>query len=83
MAIAVRLGSLPLGHRRRSRIAELERILGSDVQLVEVATIDELLIAVEAPDVVAVTLDAPRPGELAAAVETAGSLPVLRPLWRR
>ncbi len=32
---------------------------------------------------VALALDAPRPGELTAAVEAAGSLPVLRPLWRR
>ncbi len=32
---------------------------------------------------VAVALDAPRPGELTAAVEAAAFLAVLRPLWRR
>ena len=83
MAIVVRLGPLPLGHRRATRIAELERILGVAVHLVEVVTVTELVTAIRAPDVVAVALDAPRPGELTAAVEAASSLPVLRPLWRR
>ncbi len=83
MAIVVRLGPLPLQHRRRTRVAELERILGTAVQLIEVVTVAELITAIRAPDVVAVALDAPRPGELTAAVEAAASLPVLRPLWRR
>ena len=34
-------------------------------------------------EVLAVVGDAPAPGDLADAVETAGSRPVLRPLWRR
>ncbi len=83
MATVVRLGPLPLGHRRGSRIAELERILATPVQLVESATLDEFVIAVAGPNVIAVALDAPRPGELSAAVEAAGSRPVLRLLWRR
>ena len=53
------------------------------MQLVEVSTVTELAIAVEAPGVVAVALDAPQPGAFTEAVAAAGSLPVLRPLWRR
>lgn len=83
MAIVVRLGPLPLQHRRASRIAELERIFGTVVQLVEVFTIDDLVTAVRAPEVVGVALDAPPPGQLREAAAAAASLPVLRPLWRR
>ncbi len=83
MAIVVRLGPLPLQHRRASRIAELERIFDTVVQLLEVSTVAELVAAVATPGVIAVALDAPRPGELTAAVEAVGSLPVLRPLWRQ
>jgi len=32
MAIVVRLGPLPLGRRRASRVAELERILATAVE---------------------------------------------------
>ncbi len=53
------------------------------MQLVEAATLDEFVIAVGSPDVIAVVLDAPRVGELTAAIEAAGSRPVLRLLWRR
>ena len=65
-------------------VAELERILGTTVvQLVEVSTVAELIIAVGAPGVVAVALDAPQPGQFSEAVAAAGALPVLRPLRRR
>ncbi|MCA1696603.1 MAG: hypothetical protein LC749_18825, partial [Actinobacteria bacterium] len=60
-----------------------ERILGTTVELVEVSTVAELIIAVGDLGVVAVALDAPQPGRLPEAVAAAGSLPVLRPLWRR
>ena len=83
MATVVRLGPLPLRQRRPSRIAELERILGSSVQLIEVSTVADLAASVASSDVVAVALDASSPGELGDAVQAAGSLPVLRPLWRR
>ena len=83
MAIVVRLGPLPLQHRRASRIAELERIFDTVVQLLEVSTLSELISAVPTPGVIAVALDAPGPREVTAAVEAAGTLPVLRPLWRR
>ena len=83
MTTVVRLGPLPLQRRRASRVAELERILGTVVQLVEVFSVAELVTAVGGRDVVAVALDAPQPGGLTEAVAAAGSLPVLRPLWRR
>ena len=82
MTTVVRLGPLPLQRRRASRVAELERILGTVVQLVEVYSVAELVTAVGDRDVVAVALDAPSPGGLTDAVAAAGSLPVLRPLWR-
>ncbi len=83
MTVVVRLGPLPLQRRSASRVAELERILGTAIQLVEVFTLAELLTAVGAPDVVAVALDATQPGAFTEAVAAAGALPVLRPLWRR
>jgi hypothetical protein len=83
MTVVVRLGPLPLQRRSASRVAELERILGAAVQLVEVFTVPDLVIAVGAPGVVAVALDASQPGAFDEAVAAAGSLPVLRPLWRR
>ena len=83
MTIVVRLGPLPLQRRRASRVAELERILGGAVELVEVFSVAELVTAVGDRDVVAVALDAPPPGGLSEAVAAAGSLPVLRPLWRQ
>ena len=83
MVVVIRLGPLPLQRRLASRVAELERIFGTEVQLVEVFTVAELAIAVGAPGVVAVALDAPQPGAFTEAVAAAGSLPVLRPLWRR
>lgn len=83
MAMVVRLGPLHFQHRRASRITELERIVGTVVELLEVFTVAELASAVATPGVIAVALDAPRPGELTPAIEAAGSLPVLRPLWRR
>ncbi len=83
MTTVVRLGPLPLQRRHASRLAEFERILGTVVQLVEVFSVGELVTAVGDRDVVAVALDAPQPGGFAEAVGAAGSLPVLRPLWRR
>ncbi len=81
--IIVRLGPLPLQHRREARVAELERVFATEVQLVEVTTVAELVTAVATPGVIAVAVDAAPPGELDAAVAAAGSLPVLRPLWLR
>ena len=83
MTTVVRLGPLPLQRRLASRVAELERILGTVVQVVEVFSVGELITAVGDRDVVAVALDAPSPGGLTEAVAAARSLPVLRPLWRR
>ena len=83
MAIVVRLGPLPLGQRRESRIAELERIFATDVELSEVVDVAELAAAAATPDVIAVALDAAPPGELEQAIAAAGSVPVLRPLWLR
>src|ERR1700730_8536666 len=83
MAIVVRLGPLPLQRRGPTRVAELERIFGTAVQLIEVFTVAELATAVETPDVIAVALDAPPPGQLAEAIAAVGALPKLRPLWRR
>ena len=64
MTVVVRLGPLPLQRRSASRVAELERILGTTIQLVEVSTVAELIIAVGDPGVVAVALDAPQPGRV-------------------
>jgi hypothetical protein len=83
MAIVVRLGPLPLGRRRPARVVELERICGAVVDLVEVSTVTELARTVERLQVGAVALDASPPGQLAEAVAASGSIPVLRPLWRR
>lgn len=83
MAIVVRLGPLPLQHRRSARITELERIFGTVIDLIEVHAVAELVTAVGAPDVIAVALDAPPPGQLSEAIAAVGPLPVLRPLWRR
>ena len=83
MAIVVRLGPVPLGYRREDRVAELERIFATGVQLVEVFTVAELTSAVATPEVIAVALDATLPGELGDAVAASGSFPVLRPLWLR
>ncbi len=55
--------------------AELERIFGAVVQLVEVCTLDELVTAVRAPEVVGVALDAPPAGELREAAAAAGLAP--------
>jgi hypothetical protein len=81
MAIVLRLGPLPLGGRRAARVAELERIFGTGVELFEVFSVAQLAAAAR-PDVSAVALDAPPPGQLNEAVSAAGSRPVLRPLWR-
>ncbi len=81
MATVVRLGPLQL--RRAARIAELERIFGTAVDLLEVSTAAELVAAMAAPGVVGVALDAAPPGELAGAIAAAQPLPVLRPLWRQ
>ena len=83
MTTVIRLGPLPLQRRRASRVAELERVLGTVVQLVEVFSVAELVTALGDEGVVAVALDAPPPGGLSEAVAAAGSLPVLRPLWRQ
>lgn len=83
MAIVVRLGPLPLGRRRASRVAELERILSTAVEVIEVIDVAGLASAVAAREVAAVALDAPGPEDLADAVTAAGSRPVLRPVWRQ
>jgi hypothetical protein len=83
MATVVRLGPLPLRNRGAARRSELERIFGVAVELVEVVSVEELRAAVNGPNVVAVALDAAPPGQLTAATDAAGSLPVLRPLWQR
>jgi hypothetical protein len=83
MGIVVRLGPLPLGHRRLARVVELERIFGDIVDLVEESTATELASAVERLDVAAVALDASPPAQFIEAVTASGSIPVLRPLWRR
>lgn len=70
MTTVVRLGPLPLQRRRASRVAELERILGTVVQLVEVFSTAQLVTAVEDRDVVAVALDAPQPGGFTEAVRS-------------
>ncbi|MFN2465997.1 MAG: hypothetical protein ABR598_07010 [Candidatus Dormibacteria bacterium] len=83
MTVVVRLGPLPLQRRSASLVVELERIFGTTVTLVEVSTVAELIMALGAPSVVAVALDAPQRGQFSEAVAAAGSLPVLRPLWQR
>ncbi len=65
MAIVVRLGPLPLGRRRPSRVVELERIFATAVEIVEVFDAAALAAAMEMDDVLAVALDASRPEELA------------------
>ncbi|MEO7836606.1 MAG: hypothetical protein ABIS21_03060 [Acidimicrobiales bacterium] len=82
MVLVVRLAPLPLGHRRDARLAELERVFGTEVHLIEVANIDELTSAIAASEVDAVAIDAPAPGQLGLAVAAAAEVPVLRPLWR-
>lgn len=83
MATVVRLGPVPLQLRRAARIAELERIFGTAVDLLEVSTGAELVAALAAPGVVGVALDAAPPGELAEVIAASQPLPVLRPLWRQ
>ena len=83
MATVVRLGPIPLQLRRAARIAELERVFGTTVDLLEVSTLAELATALATPGVVGVAVDAAPPGELAQAIAAAQPLPVLRPLWRR
>lgn len=83
MAIIVRLGPVPLQHRRTARIAELERIFQTAVELADVSTMTELVTILATPGVIGVALDAAPPGQLPEAVAAAHPLPVLRPLWRR
>ena len=82
MPTVVRLAPLALLQRRASRMKELRRIFGTDVDLDEVSSVQELRSVVAATGAIAVILDAPRPGDLGDAVKAAGSLPILRPLWR-
>ena len=72
-----------IGRRRMARVQELERILATAVDLVEVFDVATLAAAMESSDVRAVALDSSEPDGLAAAVAAAGARPVLRPLWRR
>ncbi len=83
MATVVRLGPVPLQLRGAARIAELERIFGTAVDLLEVSTPAELIAALATPGLVGVAVDAAPPGELAEAIRAAQPLPVLRPLWRQ
>lgn len=83
MATVLRLGPVPLQLRRATRIAELERIFGTGVDLVEVTTAAQLVAALATPGVFGVALDAATPGELADAIVSAQPLPVLRPPWRQ
>ena len=64
-------------------IAELERIFGTAVELVEVTTAVELRGVLATPGVIGVAIDAAASGELTDAIAAAGPLPVLRPLLRR
>lgn len=83
MAIVVRLGPLPLGRRRASRVAELERIFATAVEIIEVIDVARLASALAAHEVAAVALDAPGPDDLGDAITAAGPRPVLRPLWKQ
>src|SRR3712207_4098778 len=84
MATVVRLGPVPLQLRRAARIAELERVFGTTVDLVEVSTLAALATALATPAVVGVAVDAAPPGELAQAIAAAQPLPVPRaPVERR
>lgn len=82
MAVVVRIGPLPLGRRREVRVAELERLFGTPVELVEILDIADLAPAIAIAGVRAVVIDAAAADQLADAVRIAGPLPVLRPLWR-
>ncbi len=82
MVTVVRLGPLPLRSRRAARLIELERIFGTVDDLIDVTTLAELAVALRRPEVVAIALDAFGPEDVADAIAAAGSLPVLRPLWR-
>lgn len=83
MATVVRLGPVPLQLRRAVRIAELERVFGTTVELLEVSTAAALVAALATPGVVGVAIDAAPPGELAEVIAASKPLPVLRPLWRQ
>lgn len=83
MGIIVRLGPIPLLARRATRVAELERIVAGPVELVEVTSVAELAAVSADADAVAIVIDATAPGDLTGAIALAGSVPVLRPLWRR
>ena len=83
MAIVVRLGPLPLGRRRASRVIELERIFATAVEVIEVIDVARLAGAIAAREVAAVALDAHGAEDLSDAIAAAGPRPVLRPLWRQ
>jgi len=83
MTTVVRLGPVPLQVRRAGRIAELERIFGTAVDLFEVSSAAELVAALATHGVVGVAIDAAPPGELPETIAAAQPLPVLRPLWRQ
>ncbi len=83
MATVVRLGPVPLQLRQVGRIAELERIFGTEVELLEVSTVAELVSALTSLDVIGVAIDAAPPDQLTEAIAAAQPLPVLRPLWRQ
>lgn len=72
MAIVVRLGPLPLGRRLAARTAELERIFGTTVQVIEVGSVAELVTVITQTDPGGVALDAVSPGQLAEAAAAAG-----------
>jgi hypothetical protein len=66
-----------------ARTAELERIFGTTVQVIEVGSVAELVTVITQTDPAGVALDAVSPGQLAEATAAAWTLPVLRPLWHR
>jgi len=83
MAVVARIGPLPLGRRHQGRVAELEQIFGTAVELVEVFDLIEFAKNVAEAPVRAVAIDATATDQLSEAVRIAGRLPVLRPRWKR
>lgn len=75
MVIVVRVGPLPLGRRRTTRVRELERIFATAVELVEVFDAATLVAALGSHSVGAIALDASGLEDLAPVVAAAGPRP--------